>query len=513
MATATGKNIPYQLYQRLEMVAEINRRTFIMNDKLKVRITLLILFFMGLVVGSADKLQAEPSQQVLSAGKTGSETTEGRSENNIEHLVEILKDDQKRQQLIDKLESAEKNYPQSEKVNNESSKEAPLSDTLWEEITQVTQDASEYIEQTLNSPSALLTIAKRIGISIVLLAAFYILWRLVKRYIIPIVRSGWAVKVLSSIVFGVAVTSGILYTWGIDIFSLITKGPGRTIIKSLITITFVVIIAYAAWEFINRLLYKYVSRIDLSEAWDRRLQTVLPLIRSVLFMVICVITALVVLSELGINIAPLLAGAGIVGLAIGFGAQTLVKDLLTGFFVILENTINLGDWVILGGHDGQVEGLSIRHVMVRDIYGNLHTVPWSSVVSITNQTREFGYAVVEVGFAYRENIDEVISVVKQVADEMRQDSSINQGILSELQILGLIELGDSSVVVRTRFKTQPFLRWRLERDFRRRIKNRFDELGIEIPYPHQTVYFGENKQGQATPARIEIRESSSTEQA
>jgi len=328
MATATGKNIPYQLYQRLEMVAEFNRRSFIMNDKLKVRITLLILFFMFLVVGSADKLQAEPSQQLLSTGKTGSER-ESRSENNIEHLVETLKDDQKRQQLIDKLESAQENYPQSEKVNTESSKEAPLSDTLWEEITPVTHDASEYIEQTLNSPSALLTIAKRIGISIVLLVAFYILWRLVKRYIIPIVRSGWAVKVLSSIVFGVAVTSGILYTWGIDIFSLITKGPGRTIIKSLITITFVVIIAYAAWEFINRLLYKYVSRIDLSEAWDRRLQTVLPLIRSVLFMVICVITALVVLSELGINIAPLLAGAGIVGLAIGFGAQTLVKDLLT----------------------------------------------------------------------------------------------------------------------------------------------------------------------------------------
>jgi small conductance mechanosensitive channel len=224
--------------------------------------------------------------------------------------------------------------------------------------------------------------------------------------------------------------------------------------------------------------------------------------------ILSVVTLLIVLSELGINIAPLLAGAGIVGLAIGFGAQTLVKDLLTGFFVLLENTINIGDWVLLGGHDGQVEGLTIRHVTVRDIYGNLHTVPWSSVVTITNQTREFGYAVVEVGFAYRENIDEVIEVVREVAEEMRRDPNVNADILSELQILGLIELGDSAVVVRTRFKTAPFSRWRLERDFRRRIKNRFDELGIEIPFPHQTVYFGENKQKQAPPARVEIHRES-----
>ncbi len=461
------------------------------------------LLFLFLCISWPDMLMAEQPNQMPSAENPGSNVQSEQTD--IQHLLNILKNHQKRQQLINRLESAQA-------AQATSSEKETVPDSLWEEITSAGQDTVEYIEYTFTSLPALLGLAKSLGISLILLVAGYIFWRLVRHYILPLVQFGWPVKILSGLVFGLAVTSGILSAWGLDIYSLASTSLGKTILSSLITILFVLIISYAAWEFINRMLSKQMNRMDMGQTRDRRLQTILPLFRSALLVVICVITILIVLSELGINIAPLLAGAGIAGLAIGFGAQTLVKDLLTGFFVLLENTINVGDWVILGGHDGQVEGLSIRHVMVRDIYGNLHTVPWSSVVSITNQTRDFGYAVVEVGFAYRENIDQVISVVKQVAEEMRQDSSINEGMLSELQILGLIELGDSSVVVRTRFKTQPFLRWRLERDFRRRIKNRFDELGIEIPYPHQTIYFGENKQGMASPARVQIQGPSKPDQ-
>jgi len=476
---------------------------------LSVREPILAFIFLCLFVAGGGQMRAAalaadpiPSQAAASASESGA--------SDIDRLVEILKDDQKRQALIERLESAQAGTQPGETPAEESTEKAPLSESLWAEITETGQEAAAYVEDTLTSPRALLTLAKRVGISLFLIIAVYLLWRLVKGYILPRVRSGWALKLLAGIIFGLALASGLLATWGIDMYVLLSTGPGRTILASLLSVIFVVAIAYAAWEFINRMLYRHMAKLNLGGVWDRRLQTVLPLIRSGLWAVLCVITGLVILAELGINIAPLLAGAGIVGLAIGFGAQTLVKDILTGFFVLLENTINVDDWVLLGGHDGQVEGLTIRHVMVRDIYGNLHTVPWSSVVSITNQTRDFGYAVVEVGFAYRENVDEVVSVVKQVADEMRQDPEINAGILSELQILGLIELGDSSVVVRTRFKTQPFLRWRLERDFRRRIKNRFDELGIEIPYPHHTVYFGVNKQGEAPPARIEVKDEASS---
>jgi small-conductance mechanosensitive channel len=463
-------------------------------------ILLLTLTPAGLL--SAPPMQPQVRDRTESSGSTGKGS-------DIERFVQILKDDQKRQQLISRLERSEKGS--ANQAAQESESDTTLSESLWENVSQVGQETVEAIERTVTSVPALLTLAQRLVLSLLLLGAGYAVWRLVKRYLLPHVLSRWPVKVLSVVVLGLGLALGLLSVWGLEVAALVTRPPGRAILRSLLTIVFVVIGAYAVWEFINHVLNRYVARMSLGEELGRRLQTVVPLARSAMLMVICVITALVVLSELGINIAPLLAGAGIAGLAIGFGAQTLVKDLLTGFFVLLENTINVGDWVILGGHDGQVEGLSIRHVTVRDIYGNLHTVPWSSVVSITNQTRNFGYAVVEVGFAYRENIDEVVAVVKQVAEEMRQDPAISHGILSELQVLGLIELGDSAVVVRTRFKTAPFMRWRLERDFRRRIKNRFDELGIEIPFPHQTVYFGQNKQGQAVPARVHIDKAASSE--
>jgi len=449
------------------------------------------------------QLTPQVADSVRTADKKAEETGSGRSD--IDRFVEILKNEEKRQELIDRLEAADSAASAEGAAQSQPTGEPSLSESLWEEVGRTGENAVEYFRHTFTSLPALLKLAKRIGVSLLLVFLVWAVWRLVKKHFLPRVRTVWPLKIIAVLVLGGGLVSGLLNTWGLDVYTLLTTGAGRILISRLATIVFVVAAAYAAWEVINRILYRHVDRISLGEMWDRRLQTVIPLIRSGLLAVLCVIAGLVVLSEVGINIAPLLAGAGIVGLAIGFGAQTLVKDLLTGFFVLLENTINVGDWVILGGHDGQVESLSIRHVLVRDIYGNLHTVPWSSVVSITNQTREFGYAVVEVGFAYRENIDEVIAVVKQVADEMRQDPAINAGILSELQILGLIELGDSAVVVRTRFQTTPFMRWRLERDFRHRIKNRFDELGIEIPYPHQTIYFGENKQGRAAPARVRIQ--------
>ena len=388
---------------------------------------------------------------------------------------------------------------------------ASSTDEVWQEVAQTGRETLAVIEDTFGSVPSVLILAKRLGMSLVLLFAGYLFWRSVKRYVLPRVRSAWPVKLFSGVILGFVAAAGILSVWGIDVYTLLGTPPGRNIFGSLATIVFVVLGAYILWEFVNYLLYKYLLAINLGESMEKRIQTVVPPARIAFFIVICIITLLVVLSELGINIAPMLAGAGILGLAIAFGAQTLVKDLVTGFFVLLENVINVDDWVILGGHDGQVENLTLRHVAVRDIYGNLHTVPWSSVVTITNQTRTFGYAVVEVGVAYRENIDEVVSVVQQVAAEMRQDPELNEGMLSDLQILGLIELGDSAVVVRTRFKTLPFMRWRLERDFRRRIKNRFDELGIEIPYPHQTIYFGENKQGSASPARVLLEKRSDPE--
>lgn len=238
----------------------------------------------------------------------------------------------------------------------------PLTHTVWQEVAQTGQDTLAVLEDTVGSLPTMLTLAKRIGISLLLLFAGYMLWRTVKRYLLPLVRSAWPVKLFSSVILGFLLLAGILSVWGIDVYTLLGTPPGRTIFGSFATIVFVVLGAYILWEFVNHLLHKYLLSIDLGESMEKRIKTVLPPIRIALFLMICIITVLVVLSELGINTAPMLAGAGIFGLAIAFGSQTLVKDLVNGFFVLLENVINVDDWVILGGHDGQVENLTLRHV-------------------------------------------------------------------------------------------------------------------------------------------------------
>lgn len=477
-----------------------------MHVKSWARILILAVFFSGALTAVPGGVRAESGQTGVISGRGNVDGPKAAKD--IDRLVEVLKDDKKREMLIRRLESSAAGTSSPSGATGDAQGDEVLSDLIWNDLAGTGQEALQTLEDTFTSPRALFVLGKRVLLSLVLVLAAYFLWRLFKRRLISRLQSKWPVKVLLLIALVVAAGVGLFYVWGMDVRSLFGAEGVQSLLKSGLTIVLVLTGAYVLWEFTNHVLHRHLASLELSADWDRRLKTVLPLLRNAIMVILSVLTLLIVLSELGINIAPLLAGAGIVGLAIGFGAQTLVKDLLTGFFVLLENTINIGDWVLLGGHDGQVEGLTIRHVTVRDIYGNLHTVPWSSVVTITNQTREFGYAVVEVGFAYRENIDEVIEVVREVAGEMRRDPELSPDILSELQILGLIELGDSAVVVRTRFKTAPFSRWRLERDFRRRIKNRFDELGIEIPFPHQTVYFGENKQKQAPPARVEIHRES-----
>ncbi|HMA66757.1 MAG TPA: mechanosensitive ion channel domain-containing protein, partial [Desulfosalsimonadaceae bacterium] len=360
------------------------------------------------------------------------------------------------------------------------------------------------LQRMTRSPEGLVKLLKRGFLSLLIIFFAGLAWFYLHRKLYARIAFGFPVRLLFNSVIGVTGILLLLQAWGMDPAALIMSPFGRGVAGSVLTVAAILIAGLAVWEVVNAYITKRANALDASSDSERRAQTLFPLLRNIARVVIIVVCTLIILPELGINIAPLVAGAGIAGIAIGFGAQTLVKDLINGFLILVENAINIGDWVILGGHDGQVEGMTIRNVRLRDIYGNVSMVPWSSVETVTNQTKSFGYAVVEPGVAYRENIDEVIGVVKQVAAEMRADPAISRDILSDLQILGLIELGDSAVVVRTRFKTTPFKRWFLERDFRRRLKNRFDELGIEIPFPHSTIYFGENKSGTAPPARINI---------
>jgi len=218
-----------------------------------------------------------------------------------------------------------------------------------------------------------------------------------------------------------------------------------------------------------------------------RLRTLLPMMRATLFVVIGIFVGLMALSQIGVNIAPLLAGAGIVGIAIGFGSQKLVQDIITGLFLLLENAMQVGDVVSLGGLGGVVENLSIRTIRLRDKDGSIHIVPFSAVTSVTNMTRDFSYAVFNVGVAYKEDVDGVIGVLKEIASGMRKDPEWAPMIRDDLEVWGLDQFAASSVVIVCRLRTGPSQRWSVMREFNRRMKKRFDELGIEIPFPHQKL--------------------------
>jgi small-conductance mechanosensitive channel len=236
-----------------------------------------------------------------------------------------------------------------------------------------------------------------------------------------------------------------------------------------------------------------------------RLVTLLPLASKTALIIICTMVSMIVLSELGINIGPLLAAAGVMGLAVGFGAQTLVKDIITGVFILIENSISVGDWVEVGGHEGEVENVSIRTIQLRDIEGSVHTVPFSSVSTVLNYTRDFSVSKLDISVAHREDIDRVIEVLHEIGAGMLAEPELAKDILEPLVVQGVQSLGDSSVNIRARIRTTAGMQWAMRRAFYGRMKKRFDELGIEIPFPHHTVYFGVDQQGQAPAAQVQIR--------
>jgi moderate conductance mechanosensitive channel len=309
---------------------------------------------------------------------------------------------------------------------------------------------------------------------------------------------------LTIIIWSVGLVA-ILAVWGIDSVGWFTAGTGAEIVGSIISIAVVIAIAAAVWEFTSSWIARYLASYDENgESVERsaRIRTLLPLLRNAFLVFLVGVVGLTIMAELGINIAPLLAGAGIIGLAIGFGSQALVRDIITGLFILIEDTISVGEVVTVGPHTGVVEAMSIRAVRLRDLSGSVHTVPWSDVTSVINLTKDFSFYMMEIGVAYREDVDAVIEVLKGVGADLQSDPPFGRHMLAPLEILGLDAFRDNAVVIKARLKTVPLQQWATGREFNRRMKRRFDELGIEIPFPHRTIYFGEDKSGKAPPARV-----------
>ena len=233
----------------------------------------------------------------------------------------------------------------------------------------------------------------------------------------------------------------------------------------------------------------------LSEESQKRADTLSSVIRWVLRTGILLVAAVMLLGQLGVQIGPILAAAGVVGVAVGFGAQNLVQDIISGFFLLLEDQVRVGDVVQLNDKSGLVEKITLRMIILRDATGSVHYIRNGKIDVVTNMTKEFSYAVFDIGVAYREDPDQVSVAIKAVGKDLQQDPAFKDDILAPVEVLGLDKFAESAMVIKARIKTRPSRQWDVGREFNRRLKKEFDELGIEIPFPHITLHSARNKPG------------------
>jgi small-conductance mechanosensitive channel len=283
----------------------------------------------------------------------------------------------------------------------------------------------------------------------------------------------------------------LLESWGVDTASWFDPGRiGAVVLSELSSVILAVAIAVVVWEACNTAIERQLARFAREGAYARaaRLRTLLPMLRTALIVTILTIAGLTALSAIGVNIAPLLAGAGIVGIAVGFGSQKLVQDVVTGVFLLLENAMQVGDFVTVSGLSGTVENLSVRSIRLRAGDGSVHIIPFSSVTSVTNTNRGIGNAAVSVNLAYGEDIDKAGEVLKQIAAEMRGEPQFKALMRGDLDLWGVDKVDGATVTIVGQIECTDSGRWPVQREFNRRMKMRFQQLGLDIAYPTQTRF-------------------------
>lgn len=267
---------------------------------------------------------------------------------------------------------------------------------------------------------------------------------------------------------------------------------GKIILILILTWMALAIIKKILAKLENRLLKKSRESGEPPSESSKRVETLIRLIRQAVRIAIWLMVLLIILKEIGVDIGPILASAGILGLAIGFGAQNLVRDCISGFFFILENQVRVGDVAIVNGTGGLVEQINFRTIVLRDLSGVVHVFPNGTVTTLSNMTNDWSAYVFEIGVAYKENTDRVIEIMKQVGAELKEDPINGNLMLDVPEIFGVDKFDDSAVIIKGRIKTKPIRQWQVGREYLRRIKLAFDNADIEIPFPHQTLYFGED---------------------
>ncbi len=292
---------------------------------------------------------------------------------------------------------------------------------------------------------------------------------------------------------------------GLRLSLIAGSGPA---LRSALNVLIILAASWAALSVVQRAILRFRAfmepRLHDSES-AKRVGTLCRVFRHFGSVVITIVAAMLVMNELGISIAPVLATAGVAGIAIGFGAQSLVKDYFSGFFLLLEDQIRQGDVVSVAGVGGLVEEVTLRYVRLRDFDGHVHFVPNGEIKTVTNRTRDYAQAVIEVGVAFREDPDEALAVMCEVGRELRADPAWRARILDDVERIGVERWAESAVILRCRLKVVGIEQWNVRREFLRRLKKAYEARGIEIPFPHLTLYAGQPKDGNAAAFRIDSR--------
>ena len=300
----------------------------------------------------------------------------------------------------------------------------------------------------------------------------------------------------------VVVTLFVLDAWRVFRLSdWLASGAGTAALATLVRVAIVLLAAAAAWTLLASVIEHRLSSQGGQEPSARE-RTLLALFRNAALVLIATMTILIVLSQIGIDIGPLIAGAGVVGLAIGFGAQKLVQDVINGVFIQLENGMNQNDVVEVAGVFGTVEKITIRSVGIRTLDGGYHMIPFSSVDKVSNHMRDFSYHLGEYTIAYRESVDDAAYHLERAFEELMTDPVLAPEILEDMTIAGVTSLNERGFTIRVLIKTKPGMQWAVQRGYNRLVKKHFNAAGIELPYPHAVVYFGQDRDGKAPPMRV-----------
>jgi small conductance mechanosensitive channel len=309
----------------------------------------------------------------------------------------------------------------------------------------------------------------------------------------------------------------ILEIWGVSVSWFLTSPLGSEMLRRAAVIAMTIALMILVMK-ISRAVTEYLVQPRTTPQGiinqpNRKFRTMVPLIHTLLKFGVVFGAIIVVLQQLNVAIGPILTGVGILGLAVGFASQSLIKDVINGLFILFEDSLSVGDIVTLRGISGEVEKVTLRAVTIRDLNGNVHVIPNSTLDLITNMTKVFSRQVVDVGIAYREDVDSVIEILNELSEELQNDPTYGWDMMRPLEIMGVHDFADSAVIIRTRLWTLPGKQWRLSREFRRRLKKAFDERDVEIPFPHRTIYWGVPKESPQPPMHIALDPPPSSKQA